>query len=147
MMPGVEIKDRQKLEQIISNLKQKKEIKIDIPDMYDFEIIDLCRKHKISCSRVGFKKWSLSPTITIVEKKINSGIVIFRAICLISTFILLIFFIYWVASPFWRHLESYFSSLPLLSGIVSGLVAGLITMLIGIHVYKIGMLLRSYLVN
>jgi len=142
-----EIKDRKTLEQIIANLKEKKDIVINIPEMHTSEILKIFKKYGINYSRIGFKRWNLSPKTSII-KGINRTVVVFRIICLISTIILLILLIYGVFSLFWIRLELYFNSLPLASGIVSG-VTLIVIPLVGKLIFKknIRALLRSYLVG
>lgn len=144
-MVDEEIKDEKTLEQVIATLKGKKDILVTIPGVYTSELLNTFKKHGINYSRIGFKRWRILPKTNIVEER-RKIIVAFRAICLISTIILLILFIYDVLSLFWIRLELYFISLPLAGGIVTGVIF-MVLPLLGKTVFKrsIRALLRSYL--
>lgn len=112
------ITDKETLDKVINNLKREEEF---IINMKPLEFLKILENHEISYSRVGFKKWALSPKIKEREETSKST-VIFRLTCFVCSVILFILLIYEILSLFWIHLESYFVSLPLASGIISGVI-------------------------
>jgi len=140
-----DIKDKETLEQVLTNLKKKRELIINIQGMHSSEFLKILKNYDIKYSRVGFKRWSFSPLTSTIEE-LKKSIVLFRLFCFISTIILFIFFIYWALSLYWTGLESYFISLPLASGTLSGAIL-IVILVIGKFILKKKPLtiLKSYL--
>ena len=130
----MEIKNKKTIEEILPKLKGKREFIINIHGIDTSKLLEIFKRYGMDYSRVGFRRWLLSPkTITIEE--INRGIFVFRLFCFISTIFLFILIIYWILSVFWIHLELYFISLPLASGLVSGIILVMVS-LIGRYIFK-----------
>lgn len=116
-----EIRSKETLEQVLTSLRERRECIVNIPGMHPYGFLKTFKKHGINYSRVGFKRWSLSPS-TRTTKQMDRSMVVLRLFCFISTIVLVILFNHWVLSLYWAHLESYFISLPLASGIVTGVI-------------------------